>query len=153
MIRSGLAQKLRHYAEHNPKASCAVLVLGTAISFVAIVGFIELRGRFDPRMKKVGLSSSTAAPTSEMMTMNGAQLAAMLENAKNSSWRDNLRNAGDAQQRFMLPGLDVDDGNDAPEYVKKIDERCRAILRDERERLERERNDELDTSSGTRFWR
>lgn len=123
---------------------------------VAIVGFIELRDRFDHRMKeKVGSSSSTVTAPASEMTTNGAQLAAMLENAKNSSWRDNLRNASDAQQRFMLPGhRDVDDGtNDLPEYVKKIDERSRTILRNDRERRERERKDEIDTSSGTRFWR
>lgn len=83
---------------------------------------------------------------------NEAQLAAMVENAKSSSWQDNLRNASDAQQRFMLPGRQIDNGADMPEYVKRIDERSQAILREEIERQEKERLEESDPSR-TRFWR
>ena len=60
--------------------------------------------------------------------------------------RELLHNAADAQHRFMLPGRDVDDGNDTPEYVKNIDKRSEEILSKEKER----RN---DTQSETRFWR
>ncbi len=87
-----------------------------------------------------------------MYSRNEAQLVAMVENAKSSSWQDNLRNASDAQQRFMLPGRDVDNGADTPEYVKRIDERSQAMLREEIERREKERLDE-DDSTRTRFWR
>ena len=68
------------------------------------------------------------------VTRNEAQLAAMVENAKKSSWQENLHNAADAQHRFMLPGTDVDDGNDTPEYVKNIDKRSEEILSKEKER-------------------
>lgn len=84
--------------------------------------------------------------TQSEVTRNEAQLAAMVENAKKSSWQENLHNAADAQHRFMLPGRDVDDGNDTPEYVKNIDKRSEEILSKEKER----RN---DTQSETRFWR
>ena len=77
------------------------------------------------------------------MTRNEAQLHAMVENAKKSSWQENLHNAADAQHRFMLPGRDADDGKDTPEYVKNIDKRSEDILRKDKER----RNDV------TRFWR
>jgi hypothetical protein len=119
-----------------------------------MAGFIELRDRFEPRMDKVGSSSSVVAATATTseVTPNEAQLAAMLENAKNSSWRDNLRNAADAQGRFMLPGREVDDDDGAPEYVRRINARSREILRDEGERRERERRDESDPWR-TRFWR
>jgi hypothetical protein len=106
-----------------------------------MVGFIELRDRFDPRMDKVRSSSPVAATTSEV-TPNEARLVAMIENAKNSSWRDNLRNACDAQGRFMLPLRDVDD--DKPEFMRRINARSREIMRDERERREMERRDEAD---------
>lgn len=145
-------RQLRQYAEHNPKASTALLVAGTAVSCAAIVAFIELRDRYDYYYQKQpegtnGTSTSSTTPTNSKVTPQEAQLAAMLENAKQSSWQENLRNANDAQQRFMLPGRDVDEGKDAPEYVKRIDERSGEILREEKERLEKE-ND----PSKTRFW-
>ena len=84
--------------------------------------------------------------TQSEVTRNEAQLAAMVENAKKSSWQENLHNAADAQHRFMLPGRDVDDGNDTPEYVKNIDKRSEEILSKEKER----RNND---QSETRFWR
>mmetsp|Transcript_24821 Transcript_24821/g.53554 ORF Transcript_24821/g.53554 Transcript_24821/m.53554 type:complete len:158 (+) Transcript_24821:200-673(+) len=150
-------RKLRQYAEHNPKASTAALLAGTAISCVAIVAFIELRDRYEYPVEyqkhaatNNGTVSSSATPTSKV-TPQEAQLAAMLENAKKSSWQENLRNANDAQQRFMLPGRDVDEGRDAPEYVRRIDERSGEILRNDKERLEKDEANENDPSK-TKFW-
>jgi hypothetical protein len=129
---------------------------------VAIVGFIELRDRFEyRRTNEIGTSTTSTAPDRVIgsITPNGAQLVAMVENAKSSTWRDNLTNASDAQRRFMLPpgmrgGADDDDGDgDAtPEYVRKIDARSREIMRDERIRREEERKME-DDPTRTRFWR
>ena len=90
-----------------------------------------------------------ASSTQSEVTRNEAQLAAMVENAKKSSWQENLHNAADAQHRFMLPGRDVDDGNDTPEYVKNIDKRSEEILSKEKERRNNDKNDQ----SETRFWR
>ena len=122
-----------------------------------------MRDRLDHRMEsKVRSSSSVAGAAAAAattaaggVTPNEAQLAAMLENAKNSSWRENLINAHDAQGRFMLPvvrHVDDDDDDDAPEYVRRINARSREILRDEGERRERERRDEADPWR-TKFWR
>ena len=124
-----------------------------------------MRDRFGHRMyDKVRSSSPVAAAAAAAATTaaggvspNEAQLAAMLENAKNSSWRENLSNAHDAQGRFMLPGVrhvddDENDEDDAPEYVRRINARSREILRDEGERRERERRDEADPWR-TKFWR
>ena len=87
------------------------------------------------------------------MTPGEAQLAAMRENAKNSSWRQNLDNAADAQHRFMLPGLDADAvGEAAPEYVRKIETRSEEILRRDEERRA-EAQDRENDPSWTRFWR
>jgi len=99
-----------------------------------------------------GRGGASAANAPADVTRNEAQLAAMLENAKKSSWQENLHNAADAQQRFMLPGQDVDGGRDAPEYLQRIDQRSREIMRDENERRKQERQNEKDPSA-TRFWR
>ena len=76
----------------------------------------------------------------------------MLENAKNSSWQDNLRNAADAQLRFMLPGRDVDNGQDKPEYIKRIADRSEEILKEHEARKEKEIEDTKDPFR-SRFWR
>ena len=101
---------------------------------------IELRDRYDFQKQ--------AASKDMMYSRNEAQVAAMLENAKNSSWQQNLHNASDAQQRFMLPNLDIDNEFDVPEYVKRIDARSQEILSER----EKDKEDESDPSR-TRFWK
>lgn len=90
-------------------------------------------------------------PSTEV-TPQEAQLAAMLENAKNSSWQDNLRNAADAQLRFMLPGRDVDEGKEKPEYIKRIVHRSEEILKEDKARKEKEIEDSKDPFK-SRFWK
>ena len=108
---------------------------------VAIVGFIELKDRIDYMEK------GAAATDSSDLSLNEAQLAAMLENAKNSTWQENLHNARDAQDRFML-AQNEDGGNGTPEYVKIIHDRRQEMLRDEGRRREQAKD-----SSSTRFWK
>ncbi len=84
-------------------------------------------------------------------TLQEAQLKAMVENAKTSSWKENLENAVDAHSRFMLPGI-AGREEDTPEYVKKIDQRSEEILREQREKQEEERQLKQDPTL-TRFWR
>lgn len=156
------ARQLRYFAERYPKSGSALLVVGTVISCGAIVLGIELRDRYKYNQKfgesrgqvsplNNGQASLPKSSTSDV-TPHEAQLAAMLENAKNSSWQQNLRNAADAQDRFMLPGRDVDEGREAPEYVKHIDKRSEEIHREENERR-RQRREAEDDPSKTRFWR
>ena len=88
-----------------------------------------------------------SSSSSDDVTRNEAQLSAMVQNAKNSSWQENLRNAADAQERFMLPGRNVDDDK-VPEYISNISKRSEEII--ETKRREKEiRNDQ----SLTRFWK
>lgn len=59
------------------------------------------------------------------------RLKAMVENALKSSWQENLSNAFDAQERFMLPGRDH--GGD-PKFLKKIDKRADEMLKKQTKR-------------------
>mmetsp|Transcript_21595 Transcript_21595/g.45168 ORF Transcript_21595/g.45168 Transcript_21595/m.45168 type:complete len:164 (+) Transcript_21595:82-573(+) len=154
-----------HYAERHPKKSTAILTGATCISLVAMVVFIEMRDARDARrrseaMKRLGLAEETDSEvksTNYLERMNNpttlqeAQLKAMVENAKKSSWKENLENAVDAHSRFMLPGI-AGKGEDTPEYVKKIDERSEEILRKQEEKKEQERRLEQDPTR-TKFWR
>jgi len=92
---------------------------------------------------------SSSSSDDDITTRNEAQLSAMVQNAKNSSWQENLRNAADAQERFMLPGKNVDDDSDkVPEYISNISKRSEEII--ETKKREKElKNDQ----SMTRFWK
>ena len=65
----------------------------------------------------------------------------------------NLENAADAQQRFMIPDRDHNEGSKAtPAFVRTFGERSEEILREGKERVEKERREENDPSK-TKFWR
>ncbi len=126
----------------------------------AIVGFIEVQDVMEAkrhaatrRQQDGNYTEETQQSTqSADVTPQEAQLAAMLENAKNSSWQDNLRNAADAQVRFMLPGRDVDEGNEKPEYIKRIVDRSEEILKEDKARKEKEIEESNDPYK-SRFWK
>eukprot|EP00956_Cyclotella_meneghiniana_P003367 scaffold4069_cov85-Cyclotella_meneghiniana.AAC.17 len=91
---------------------------------------------------------SLSSPDSDhALTHSEAQLAAMIENARNSTWRQNIENAVDAHERFVLPGRDVDEGREVPEYVQQIDARSRELMEEEEEKRAN-RND----PKRTRYW-
>jgi len=70
-------------------------------------------------------------------------IAAMIENARESSWEENLSNAMQAQERFMLPGRK----SDTPEFLDKIKKRSDDIMERQRLRAEEEKK-RID-----RFWK
>ena len=123
----------------------------TYIPSAAAVIFIDLRDRYayDESKRTVNDGMESSSSSSDDVTRNEAQLSAMVQNAKNSSWQENLRNAADAQERFMLPGRNVDgDSDKVPEYISNISKRSEEII--ETKRREKEsRNDQ----SLTRFWK
>ncbi|KAI2501244.1 hypothetical protein MHU86_13188 [Fragilaria crotonensis] len=53
------------------------------------------------------------------MSTNESMVVAMVENAKNSSWRENLDNAFEAQEHFMLGSADRQE----PKFLTSIRER------------------------------
>jgi hypothetical protein len=80
------------------------------------------------------------------------RLEAMVENALKSSWRENLNNAFQAQERFMLPGKEH--GKD-PKFIRRIDRRCDELMHRQQElqkrRKEVEKQGEQDVE--TKFWK
>jgi hypothetical protein len=80
------------------------------------------------------------------MTSDEAMLHAMIENAKTSTWQENIENASMAQSRFMLPGStssgDEKDRhdrfiNDITHRRDEIMEQEEARKKEEKERVER----------------
>ena len=121
----------------------------------AVVGFIEVQDAIEAQRHSVAKTQQDEAQQSTPsanVTPQEAQLVAMLENAKNSSWQDNLRNAADAQARFILPGRDVDEGKETPEYIQKIVDRSEEILKEDKARMEKEIEESKDPYK-SRFWK
>ena len=65
------------------------------------------------------------------MSGDEALVRAMIENAKESSWQENLANALDAYERFVLHGQQ---GQAQPEFVDKIVERSDRMIEEQRHR-------------------
>ena len=132
-----------------------------------MVGAIEARDRLGATRRAAadGRPSASAVPlggpdppppTAAAIggtTPQEAQLRAMLENARESTWRENLENAADAHGRFMLPGRPGGGGGGKPEYVRRIEERSEEILKREDDERRRKAEDERHGRTETRFWR
>lgn len=88
---------------------------------------------------------SEEGPTADMTTSTAEEvrLQAMIENARNSSVSENLENAFQAQERFMLPNRKHDT---KPEFVKKIDKRSEEILLEEKQQRQKQ------AEKTTKFW-
>mmetsp|Transcript_2065 Transcript_2065/g.3255 ORF Transcript_2065/g.3255 Transcript_2065/m.3255 type:complete len:137 (+) Transcript_2065:39-449(+) len=81
---------------------------------------------------------------SRQLTAEEARLRAMIENAQNSSFEENMSNALQAHERFMLPNHRHDE---SIPLVKKIDQRSRELLQQDHEKQEKL------TRKTTRFWK
>ena len=102
------------------------------------------------------------------------RLQAMVENALQSTWKENLDNAFDAQERFMLPGRFNNNnknqqGEDQPKFAQKIEQRCEELWKQQekrqRQHQKRETQQQLEQNSDntatvkenvkdeTRFWK
>jgi hypothetical protein len=140
---------LRYYAEHNPKASTFAMLAATTLTCAVFVIAVDAR---DERLARIHNSKTTSlgshSAQSTSLSPQEAKLSAMIENARNSSWRENLENAVDAHERFVLPNRNVDEGKEVPQYVRNIDERSRELLKEEEERREKMKDPER-----TWFWR
>jgi hypothetical protein len=78
------------------------------------------------------------------MSHEQARLRAMIENAKESTWQENLDNAVKAQEHFMLPGR----SKEVPDFMANIEQRSMDIMKKQQEKMEREKKRKITT----RMW-
>ena len=83
--------------------------------------------------------------TKPARTLKEAQIQAMIENANNSTWQENLDNALQAQKRFMLPNR----RHSEPAFFKKIEQRSREILEEEETKTRQEQEAQKESN----FWK
>ena len=95
-------------------------------------------------------------PSSRTKSRDEMRLQAMVENALKSSWKENLDNAFQAQERFMMPGRDH--GKD-PKFVRKINRRVDQLMKQQNKEEGHDRNDEEGKGSESKqedkiqFWK
>lgn len=65
-----------------------------------------------------------------------ALVRAMIENAKDSSWKENLNNAVQAHERFMLPGRPTEE----PEFLDKVAKKSEKILEKQKQQQSEKEN-------------
>eukprot|EP00980_Cylindrotheca_fusiformis_P003239 scaffold735_cov116-Cylindrotheca_fusiformis.AAC.9 len=123
---------LLKYAQTHPGTLTMALLGGSTLA--GIVAF-----------KIVDDGEAYRRDPSEKMTMEEARLIAMLENAKESNWRQNLENAVDAQEQFMLPNAK----REVPDFMSQIDNRSREILKNQHSKIDQERGKKPST---TKYW-
>jgi hypothetical protein len=95
--------------------------------------------------KIVDDGESYTRDSKEKMSWEEARLIAMLENAQESSWHQNLENAVDAQEQFMLPNAQ----REVPDFMSKIDHRSKEILKKQHAKIDKERGRKETT---TKYW-
>jgi hypothetical protein len=96
-----------------------------------------------------GNDSDYKRDSKQKMSLDEARLIAMLENAKESSWRENVETAVDAQERFMLPGRQRTE----PKFMNKIEQRSIEILQNQHEKLDEEERKKIEKEENTTsFW-
>ena len=121
------------YAQTHPKTLTCALLGGSTLVGIALFKLIDDGHedyKRDPKQK---------------ITMDEARLIAMLENAKESSWQQNLENAVHAQEQFMLPGRQ----RDTPKFMDEIDDRSIVILKNQHDKIDKAR---MRKETSTKYW-
>ena len=110
------------------------------------------------KSSSTGNCGDTSRQQQRSISREEARVRAMIENAKESDWKQNLSNAIEAQHQFMLPA-ESKRSMDKPEFIKKIDRRTDEMMKlqeeeeDEELLLEQRQINSKRESTSTRFWK
>ena len=127
------------YAQTHPKSMGMALISGSAFVGIALFRIIDGGNEIDYKR----------APK-QKMSLDEARLIAMLENAKESSWQENVNNAVDAHEQFMLPGRNRKE----PKFMDRIEQRSMEILRNHHDKIDEEERRKREEEEGTTsFWK
>ena len=143
-------QLLLRYAQTHPKSMTGGLVVGTTLFGMGMFKLLDdgddiAKYKRDPKQK---------------MSLEEARLIAMLENAKESSFQENIQNVVEAQEKFMLPpewqrdenrntGRFPSSSSSSP-LGEKLDQRSYEILRQQHQQIDKERGRK---ETNTKFWK
>lgn len=79
----------------------------------------------------------------EELTRDEAMVRAMIDNAKSSTWQENLENAAMAQERFVLPGYG-NHSSQQEQFLQEMSEKSNKLMEEkEAEKRKRQENVEI----------
>jgi hypothetical protein len=125
------------------------LCLGVMASGVILYNALEV---FSPKDTEFDYYDSVGHDK-RPLTLEQARLRAMIENAKSSTWQENLNNALVAQEKFMLGN---ERGEKNPKFMKEIDQRSHQLMEEQQEKIQQEMKDNQEDpkrrQTTTKFW-
>lgn len=93
--------------------------------------------------------SSSSRDDNSNLTLEQARLRAMIENAQQSTWQQNLDNALVAQEKFMLGN---ERGEKSPAFMKQIEARSQELMQQAEEQHKLDLEKEKKRKLTTRMW-
>jgi len=130
--------KFLRYAQTHPGSLTMALLGGSTLAGLVLFKIIDGGHDYDYKRNP-----------KQKMSLDEARVIAMLENAKESSWQENIENAVDAQEQFMLPGR----RREEPKFMDKIELRSMEILRNQHDKLDEEEKRKREESTTTTYWK
>ena len=124
---------LLQYAGSHPGTSTLAMLGGTTVGGIVLLNVGEIGNGLN--------NNNTCRDPKEKMSIEEARFIAMVKNAKESSWRENIERAAIPHDRFMLP--------DCPKFMGKIERLSMEIMKNQHEKIDRKLA-EVDTT--TTFW-
>ena len=157
MLRS-LSKKIVEVSFTHPITFMSATLGVSVVVGLACLGVVEGKMEQNRQLsegdrQKIGIRTSPAtANGARQISQEEARVRAMIENAKESDWRQNLSNAIEAQHHFMLPP-ESKRNLDKPEFLKKIDRRTEQMMIIQREELsQQDQNQKLRKQHTTKYW-
>ena len=91
----------------------------------------------------VKITSNHSRSIEVKVSRETARVRAMIENAKESDWKQNLSNVIEAQHQFMLPN-DSKKSLQQPDFIKKIDRRTDEMMKLQHQQVMKDRQQEQE---------
>eukprot|EP00536_Pseudo-nitzschia_multiseries_P008086 jgi/Psemu1/19558/gm1.19558_g len=125
------------YAQTHPKSLTVAVVCSSTLVGMVLLRIVD------------GDGDETVHPH-RLLSPEEAKLMAMVEHAKESSWRENIQTAVNAQEQFMVPGRRPRETNS--NFLENMEERTHEILRKQRQRREKE-EERTDGKNTISYWK
>jgi hypothetical protein len=134
--------------DHSGKLAMGIMASGVVL--YNVMTELQLRnGSIGFGSQQQQRHDENSGETAPLLTMEQARLRAMIENAQQSTWQENLDNALIAQEKFMLGN---ERGEKEPEFMKKIEARSQELIQQAEQRRQLDLEREKKRKITTRMW-
>ena len=147
-------QKIIEISFSHPISFITTTVGASVVAGLICLNIVEKRMEENPQLtiedkEQIGYDVQTQQPrrrtttSTTQISRETARVRAMIENAKESDWKQNLSNVIEAQHQFMLPN-DSKKSLQQPDFIKKIDRRTDEMMKLQHQQVMKERQQEQE---------